>query len=577
MSTSIFVCISASLILTLFSSSALAIAPYLESWRTLYPSSKSSDIGCQLCHLQRSGGEPWNAYGNDLRFLFNELDPSTRNIADAIQMIEDLNSDSDSPVTSNLDEINANAQPAWREGQVNPAYDRNYQSIALFFPPLTIDPFPEKITSVNPPFELSEIANGFTAPVASASAPAPSLRNQLFIADQIGIIWRVDLESGIKSVYLNLQARLLELGAFEACGYDERGLLGLAFHPQFAANGRIYVYTSQTVSSAADFSTLNDAEIADHQSVVSEIVIANPLELSTAVQISSERELLRFDQPQFNHNGGALAFDSQGLLYIGLGDGGGADDQGIGHGSIGNGNDPSNPFGAILRIDPMGTNSANRKYGIPIDNPFVNDSSRLSEIFAYGFRNPWKLSFDRVGRLLVADVGQNDIEEVNIVEAGKHYGWRIKEGRFFFDPNDQRSGLITLDIPDNLPPVDLINPVLEYDHDEGISITGGYVYRGARNASLVGKYIFGDFTKRLFIGDLNSREIKAINLELEMFVYSLAEDNAGELYILGSESINTCGSSTTGKLVKLKSILPIDDSFCVPIKAINGKFSIICL
>lgn len=270
-------------------------------------------------------------------------------------------------------------------------------------------------------------------------------------------------------------------------------------------------------------------------------------------------------------------FDTEGLLYIGLGDGGGADDQGVGHGSNGNGNDPSNPFGAILRINPLGNNSSNGQYGIPANNPFISDVNRLAEIFAYGFRNPWKLSFDRQGRLLVADVGQNDIEEVNIVEAGMHYGWNTKEGRFFFDPNGDFSGLITLEIPQNLPPINLTNPVIEYDHDEGISITGGYAYQGNKNPSLVGKYIFADFTKRLFVGDLNTGEVRAATIKSDAFIYSLAEDADRELYLLGSESINTCDTSTTGKLTQLKSTTIIDDSLCLPIKTRTGIVVVICL
>ena len=577
MSKFLFIRISVSLTLLFFSSSGQSISPYLDSWRTQYPNSDSADISCQLCHLQREGGSPWNAYGNDIRTIFNQLEPTTRTIEDAILMAEELNSDNDSPATSNLVEINASTQPAWRNGKVNPAYDRNSQIVGVFFSPLTVDPFPEKIPSIDISIELINIATGFTAPIASAIAPIQNSHQQLFVADQIGIIWRVDLISGEKSEYLNVQSRLLELGAFQTCNYDERGLLGLAFHPQFASNGRLYVHTSQVVSANADFSTLRSDETADHQSVISEIIVANPLHPSNPAEILSERDILRFDQPQFNHNGGSLAFDSDSLLYIGLGDGGGADDQGVGHSAIGNGSDPSNPFGAILRIDPLGNNSLNGKYGIPISNPFVNNSARLDEIYAYGFRNPWKLSFDQFGRLIVADVGQNDIEEINIVEAGKHYGWRYKEGRFFFDDNDEFSGVITFDIPENLPDENLKNPILEYDHDEGISVIGGYVYQGLGNPSLNGKYIFADFTKQLFIGDFITKEVKRINSDLNLFVYGIAEDKLGELYVMGSDTISTCDTSTAGRLVKLKSTFVSNDSFCIPLKTSNGKFATVCL
>jgi len=178
---------------------------------------------------------------------------------------------------------------------------------------------------------------------------------------------------------------------------------------------------------------------------------------------------MRLDQPQFNHNGGALLFDASGYLLIALGDGGGADDQGIGHGAMGNGANPTNPYGSILRIDPLASSASGRAYGIPLDNPFLGDSMRLDEIYAYGFRNPWKMSLNQSGQLIVADVGQNDVEEVNLVESGKHYGWRIREGSFYFDPNGEFSGIISSLPPDEFPTEILQDPVFEYDHDDRAS------------------------------------------------------------------------------------------------------------
>lgn len=562
-------------LLTIFVPTVNATPDFLDKWRTEYPGSTSGDIRCQLCHVLREGGSPWNAYGRDVRNRYNNLDPGARSIEQALRMVESLNSDADTPMVDNQNEISNNSQPGWRQGQVNLAYDRDDFIVGVFHEPVTVNPFPTALNTKNYPLEMVEVVGGLTSPVGAVAGPTHILRKQMFVWDQIGIVWRVNLTNGTKSPYIDVRDRLVPLGVFSPGGYDERGLLGFAFHPDFEHNGRVYLHTSEPVSGPADFSTLTGSQVANHQSVISELVIANQFATTEAAQISTQRELLRIDQPQYNHNGGALIFNSENQLFIALGDGGGADDQGIGHGENGNGSDPSNALGSILRIDPLGRNSANGEYGIPSTNPFFNDATNTSEIFAYGFRNPWKLSIDRNGDLYAADVGQNDIEEVNRVELGQHYGWRVKEGRFFFDPNDNFSGIITVEIPDILPPVALIDPVLQYDHDEGISVTGGYVYRGNRNPGLVGKYIFGDFQKRLFVGDLGTGQIDAMSLVPSIFVYSLAQDNEGALYFMGNSAADTTGAS--GKLIKLQSTLPEASELCFPLKTKNGDVSLICL
>ena len=178
--------------------------------------------------------------------------------------------------------------------------------------------------------------------------------------------------------------------------------------------------------------------------------------------VASQRELLRIDKPEYNHNGGALAFGPDGLLYISVGDGGFGDDQGPGHVPGGNAQSlaPGNVLGKILRIDPRGHNSANHQYGIPADNPFVGKPG-ADEIFAYGFRNPYRMSFDQnTGQLWVGDVGQNAIEEVDIVQAGGNYGWHEKEGTFLFSPGarlNPNDGVVTANSPGQ--PEGLIDPV----------------------------------------------------------------------------------------------------------------------
>jgi len=560
------------------SSNSWAIAPYLDSWKTLYPDSKSGDIRCQLCHLQREGNEPWNAYGNDIRRIFNqELDPNTRTIEQAILAAQHLNSDQDSPATSNLSEIQNDQQPAWKDGRTNTAFNRNYFSVGDFFPPITVDPFPTKIDTVTTEFEYQEIISGLVSPVVAATAPVNELSTQIFVADQTGIVWRVGLSDQSKSIYLDLRSSIIALGAFEPCGYDERGLIGFAFHPDFSRNGLVYLHTSQLTSNSSDFTSLTSSEQADHQSVIIELRIGEPKKLSGPANIVSQRNVLRIDQPQFNHNGGGLVFDSQNYLYIGLGDGGNSDDQGIGHGENGNGGDPTNPLGSILRIDPLGNTSNNGQYTVPSSNPFIGKPNFLDEIFAYGFRNPWKLYFNDDEQLFAVDVGQNDIEEINQVEAGGHYGWNIKEGQFFFYENEAASGTIGVQPPEILPDVDLINPIFEYDHDEGISITGGQAYRGNRHSILRGKHIFSDFTKRLFIGDPSNGSVVAIEERPAIFINSVEQGGNGDVYLLGSEQISTCDTVKQGKVLKITSAEQAENSICLPIKSKAGSTTVICL
>ena len=213
-------------------------------------------------------------------------------------------------------------------------------------------------------------------------------------------------------------------------------------------------------------------------------------------------------------------------------------------------------LGKILRIDPRGSNSANGQYGIPTDNPFVGREGD-DEIFAYGFRNPFRMSFDsRTGELYAADVGQNDIEEVNIVTRGGNYGWPIKEGTFLFDMNGVDEGFTTVDSPG--APAGLIDPIAQYDHDEGVSVTGGFVYRGRQVRDLRGTYVFGDFTAsfagpqgRLFHVDRDGElaELIPANGPVGMFVTGFGQDRRGELYVMGQQGFAPVG--TTGQIFKL--------------------------
>ena len=287
--------------------------------------------------------------------------------------------------------------------------------------------------------------------------------------------------------------------------------------------------------------------------MITEWQVPAPSDPTALVDTRSARELLRIDQPQFNHDGGTLEFDADGYLYISLGDGGAANDVGDGHGLSGNGQDTTNPLGAILRIDPRGNSAANGRYGIPTSNPFFG-GPQVEEIYAYGFRNPYRISFDRqTGELWAADVGQNAIEEIDRVTAGGNYGWNHKEGTFFFDASDAS-------VSDQDPgvPAGLVDPVAQYDHDEGIAIVGGFVYRGSAIPGLAGRYVFGDFGNfsadagRLFYLTADN-EIHAFDLGMQQTlpfaVLGFARDANGEIYVL----VNSTGTpfGTTGKVFRL--------------------------
>ena len=475
------------------------------------------------------------------------------------------------------------------------------------------DPIPGPIDRSRVRVGLEPVATGLTAP--NWGTHAPGLEGYLFVTDQPGTLYAIELASGAKVVFADVSGLLSGLlpvgglGARDFLPFDERGLLGVAFHPDFASNGLLYTYTSEAASAPADFPLVADLTPAqqaqfdalgitypNHQTVIREWTAVDPGDPSAGVSGVS-RVLMRIDQPQFNHNAGALAFDNDGMLLIALGDGGGADDSPekdqqdfvgvpiLGHGEVGNGQNPGTVLGSILRIDPRGSNARNGQYGVPADNPFAVpgdvaggqvgcEDGFCDEAFAYGFRNPFRMSVDRrTGTILTADVGQNDIEEVDVVVSGGNYGWKLKEGTFFFDPNGANAGFVTKDSPG--VPSGLIDPVAQYDHDEGVSAIGGYVYRGKGVSRLRGRYVFGEYTRppfdpgnvvcdgRLFALkervdklDKKKRPAAADAMEelrlatpLARCVLGFAQDSDGEVYVL----TNTTGipAGTTGEVLKI--------------------------
>ncbi len=282
-------------------------------------------------------------------------------------------------------------------------------------------------------------------------------------------------------------------------GGNEQGLLGLAFHPNYAGNRHFFVnYTEREGDEAytviARYTMNEDGNAADP---------------------ATRRVLLRFKQPDSNHNGGALAFGADNMLYIAVGDGGSSDDP------DGNGQNLETWLGSILRIDVDGTEAGN--YSVPSDNPFVTRPAARPEIWAYGLRNPWRLSFDG-DALWVGDVGQNKYEEVNLIKRGGNYGWNTMEGSHCFSPAEgcDREGLEL--------------PVVEYDHDQGQSITGGYVYRGSRVKSLQGGYVYGDFVSgRVWALKPHAGEPpqNVLLLEAGTQISTFGVDQEGELYFCG--------------------------------------------
>ncbi len=415
--------------------------------------------------------------------------------------------------------------------------------------------------SAGPLVGLELVVDGLTVPVALVEPDDGTGR--LFIVDQVGQIRVVDGQGRLlPTPFLDVSAALVALRA----GYDERGLLGLAFHPDYANNGRFFVRYSTPRGDDPGEPCTNFAA-GCHTEVLVEYGVSN--EDPNVADANSGRVLLAVDQPQSNHNGGQIAFGPEGFLYAGFGDGGGAHDRGAGHTpGIGNGQDNSTLLGKIIRINV----DEGDPYGIPPDNPFVNIRGSRPEIWATGLRNPWRFSFDLGDdhRLFVGDVGQNLFEEVNIIRKGGNFGWNIKEGSHCFDP-DQPD-----DPPAACPKVDadgrvLTDPILEYAHPDvagnglGTAVIGGYVYRGNAIPALSSVYIFGDYSGSdqtpdgiLLVAtrtDLGTWTLATLDVEgfsggrIGHYVLGLGQDNSGEVYVLTTDLSGPAG--TTGRVFKL--------------------------
>lgn len=337
-------------------------------------------------------------------------------------------------------------------------------------------------------FQLVEVAGEFTRPLYLTHAGDGSGR--LFVVEQDGLIRIIQNGRTAAEPFLDIQTLVNRDGS-------ERGLLGLAFHPEFTENGQFFI----------NYTGLNgDTVIARYVVVADDPNRADP---------SSAAIILTLEDPYPNHNAGQLAFGSDGYLYTGTGDGGSAGDP------QGNGQNTRALLGKMLRIDI----DSGESYRIPNDNPFVNDSRFAPEIWAWGLRNPWRYSFDReTGDLYIADVGQNAWEEINFQPAGmggQNYGWNAFEGTHPFNQT--------------FSPENVVMPIAEYSHADGCSVTGGYVYRGTEIQEIQGMYLFADFcsgslwgVQRDETGNWQMRHL----LNTGRVISSFGEDENGELYLI---------------------------------------------
>ena len=413
-------------------------------------------------------------------------------------------------------------------------------------------PAPVPSVSIDPvAIDLALVADGLAAPVGLVASP--TVRGRSFILEQAGKILILDGATVRPRPFLDLTASVVPLNP----DYDERGLLGLAFDPAFATNGRLFVYRGVPATAAG----------SDHTDRLSEFHV-DP-KTPDRVDPATERAILEFDQPQFNHSGGALGFGPDGMLYLGTGDGGGTGDASEGHSPQGNAQDLQKLNGKILRIDVDRIGA--KPYAIPADNPFASGAGGRPEIYAWGFRNPWRLSWEPGGarRLLVSDVGYGRYEEIDAVVNGANYGWRIREGRHCLDVAQP---LLSTDAcpatgPGGEP---LVDPVVEYSHKQvGIAVVGGYVYRGSAVPALAGRYVFADLSRdwtgnvavprgSLLVADpvaeagvawAWNRLAVAGQPILDAFVSGMGEDAAGELYVLTRSLLGPTG--TSGRVLRI--------------------------
>ena len=342
-----------------------------------------------------------------------------------------------------------------------------------------------------PAVTIERVTGGLRQPVHITHAGDRSGR--LFIVEQPGVIRILQGRRLLPQPFLDIRDRVSAGG--------EMGLLSVAFHPQYRQNGRLFVNYTRRIG-LGRYTIVAEYRRHGHNQA----------------DKRSERVLMRIKQPYSNHNGGQLAFGPDGYLYIGMGDGGAANDP------HGHGQNRATLLGALLRID-INRGSRNRRYAIPRDNPYRRHAGHRPEIWAYGLRNPWRFSFDSAtGQLYLADVGQDAEEEINIIRKGGNYGWNIMEGK-----------RCTPDVNADCRQTGLLRPIHSYTHDIGRSITGGFVYRGRAIPALVGTYLYADYVSGRLMGLRYTGHRLLAHKQLghypNIHISSFGESEARELYI----------------------------------------------
>ena len=416
-----------------------------------------------------------------------------------------------------------------------------------------------------PTIALDTVAEGFEQPVDFAT---PSGDDRQFVVDRPGQVYVVNADGRREEPFIDVSGRMTPVEG-------EQGLLGLAFHPEFGSNGRFYLRYSAP-------STDETPDSYSHTAVLAEFRANDD---RTAGQLDTERRLLEVPEPQSNHNAGALGFGPDGYLYVPFGDGGRADDVGTGHAADwyanngGNGQDVRETLlGSVLRIDVDSEEDGN-PYAIPDGNPLVGEPG-LNEQFAWGFRNPWRMSFSD-GTLFVVDVGESNYEEVNIVEKGENYGWNVREGNHCYNtgsPADPPTVCPERTPPDVRGGEPLVDPIVEYPHvyegnDVGLAVIGGHVYDGDAIPALQGRYVFGDYSESggpcgsLFaaippVDDDGTWSLEELRVaggpegSLDAYLLGVGQDAAGECYALTTDVLGVDPSTTTGEVRKLVAETP---------------------
>ncbi len=368
-----------------------------------------------------------------------------------------------------------------------------------------------------PSVRLQETFGGrtFTRPIWADEFPDGSGR--FLVAEQRGrLLVFPDERSDEAEVFIDLR----ESTRFK---HNEEGLLSVEFHPDFANNGEVFLYMSKSEPRRTTLSRFT-VDSGDRN----------------RLDPASEEVIIDIEQPYGNHNGGTALFGPDGMMYLAIGDGGWANDPHDHSQNLGT------LLGTVIRIDVENTGADGGAYAIPADNPFVDRDDARPEIWAYGLRNIWRMSFDReTGELWAGDVGQNKWEEIDLVVKGGNYGWNLREGKHPFKSaqTETDSG------------VPLVEPVIDYPRDKGQSVTGGYVYRGAKMPGLAGAYIYADYQTgitwglRYENGDVTA--VREILVGPKTYVTSFGEDEAGELFVCGFNSLNGRGDRGAGKVYRL--------------------------